>query len=763
MTIYQSDILEYLKNYSGDPYHAVFGDPPYALPGGFMSKNWDHFSSPQRYQAWVTEWATALLDVVYPGAVLALFGGTRTYHRLASGLEDAGWDVFDCVMYMYGSGFPKSLSIGRAIDKERNDEIRPVCRFLRAAIDKQSLSVREIAAHFGFHPRMVEHWAARDTDSQPTVPTWDQWKRLKGLLVFGDEMDAEVKRLNERKGEPGDDWKGATVIGEYERDPGGFGEHRFGVRDTLMRAPATPAAVRWSGYGTSLKPSYEPLILARSPNPPLLLTDMGVKIVTDHVTALLEATQCLRLLSTVSIAESNSKSSPPNLNAAVENTVAAPASEPHSDGENGAPVLSAEPSSMLLGQASNSAMASSVANNVRTRLADWRVRLTQTGEADDLHALMGMLPSEMVPLIDSNTMSLWKSSLVGLLNQMNKFTIEMASEMITDLRTLNWLLSQVISESITPQSATRESGRRSSVLTAANALSVAAQKWSDIPTLSAHAAVSSKASGADFVPDFQPVILARAPRAGLTYAECATQFGSSALNIDGCRLEPTGQNLRRVNNVSIGGKGVYGGGTQTGEMGSWEGRRWPANTCLDEDAAALLDEQSGIGGTGVYKPRSNNRTAVQFSPDNGWHNHHMNPNQSNAPDDYGDRGGASRFFYTSKASTFERMIPGPDGWVRTDHPTLKPLKLCSWLSTLLAPPKLDQPRRLLIPFSGVGSEMIGAHLSGMWEVVDGVEMDENYVRQAEMRLSWWKQFSTYEEAKKAYQHKENKPAVLELY
>jgi hypothetical protein len=165
---------------------------------------------------------------------------------------------------VYGSGFPKSHDVSKAIDKARHDDCRHVCRWLRSVMERSTFSARDIAGRFGFHPRMVEHWAARDSDSQPTVATWGQWIQLKGMLSFGDEMDAEVWRLNGRKGEPGDAWKSAEIVGNFEGNPGGLGGERFKVRDNLLRAP-TDAARQWEGWGTALKPAWEPIIVARKP------------------------------------------------------------------------------------------------------------------------------------------------------------------------------------------------------------------------------------------------------------------------------------------------------------------------------------------------------------------------------------------------------------------------------------------------------------------------------------------------------------------
>lgn len=75
---------------------------------------------------------------------------------------------------------------------------------------------------------------------------------------------------------------------------------------------------------------------------------------------------------------------------------------------------------------------------------------------------------------------------------------------------------------------------------------------------------------------------------------------------------------------------------------------------------------------------------------------------------------------------------------RNVHPTIKPLSLCKWLATLLLPPAMYAPRRILIPFAGVASEMIGAKLAG-WEEVVGVELEEEHIKIAQARLAYWEQ------------------------
>ena len=73
---------------------------------------------------------------------------------------------------------------------------------------------------------------------------------------------------------------------------------------------------------------------------------------------------------------------------------------------------------------------------------------------------------------------------------------------------------------------------------------------------------------------------------------------------------------------------------------------------------------------------------------------------------------------------------------RNVHPTVKSVSLCVWLASLLLPPDSVKPRRILVPFAGSGSEMIGALLAG-WDEVIGIEQDAAYVTIAEARLTWW--------------------------
>ena len=240
---------------------AIVCDPPYEL--GFMGKSWDASGIAYSVEMW-----REALRVLKPGGHLLAFSGSRTYHRMTCAIEDAGFEVRDQIMWVYGSGFPKSLDVSKAIDKARVEDIEPVrvvWRAIRTAMDADGLKSKDLAPHFdNCHPRLIDHWAARDTDSQPSLPTMAQWRKLRELLALGGTYDSEVARLNGRKGEAGDAYQNAEVLGEHTGKTPGFVGERFGVVDNSIRA-RSDAARQWEGWGTALKPAHEPICVARKP------------------------------------------------------------------------------------------------------------------------------------------------------------------------------------------------------------------------------------------------------------------------------------------------------------------------------------------------------------------------------------------------------------------------------------------------------------------------------------------------------------------
>jgi hypothetical protein len=111
--LHHGDCLEVLRTLADSSVDAVVTDPPYGL--AFMGKRWD-YDVPA-----VDVWAECL-RVLKPGGHLLAFGGTRTYHRMAVRIEDAGFEIRDMIAWVYGSGFPKSLDVSKAIDKAAGAE-----------------------------------------------------------------------------------------------------------------------------------------------------------------------------------------------------------------------------------------------------------------------------------------------------------------------------------------------------------------------------------------------------------------------------------------------------------------------------------------------------------------------------------------------------------------------------------------------------------------------------------------------------------------
>ena len=169
--IINGNSLEVLDTLEENSVGSIVTDPPYEL--NFMGKSWDRSGIAYNVELW-----KKALRVLKPGGYLLAFGGTRTYHRICCAIEDAGFEIRDCILWLYGSGFPKSLNIGLAIDKKLGIESEVV------GSGKSGVS-------------------SRAYQSEET-----------------------------------------TTAGEYE---------------------IKKANNEWSGWGTALKPAYEPIIVARKP------------------------------------------------------------------------------------------------------------------------------------------------------------------------------------------------------------------------------------------------------------------------------------------------------------------------------------------------------------------------------------------------------------------------------------------------------------------------------------------------------------------
>lgn len=225
--------------------------------------------------------------------------------------------------------------------------------------------------------------------------------------------------------------------------------------------------------------------------------------------------------------------------------------------------------------------------------------------------------------------------------------------------------------------------------------------------------------GTALKPAHEPVIVARKPLDG-TVAGNVMEHGTGALNIDACRVGMSEADRAVVDSRSGGatvrheGRFLDGVGTREGLFKSAAGGRWPANVVLDESQAAALDQQSGI-----TKSTAGDRGERHGSVYGGG----KGPSGPATVRGHNDAGGASRFFYTAKASKAER--PVVDG---TAHPTVKPLSIMRWLIRLITPPG----GLVLEPFAGSGTTIEAAILEGF--PVVGIEREADYLPLIQARI-----------------------------
>lgn len=224
--IYEGDCLDVMRQFPDNCIDTILTDPPYGL--SFMGKNWDHGIPGPVY------WREAL-RVAKPGATLMAFGGTRTYHRLACAIEDAGWEIRDCITYfhdgshaeaalmatlndeqlaaylelhypnhqtswVYGSGFPKSHNVSKGIDKSKGAEREIVGQYIPPQDDPKN------------------KWSQNNA----------MYNRITG--------------------------KGKLI------NPNGNKQEWLNIT-----APATPLAAKFDGWGSALKPAVENIVLAMKP------------------------------------------------------------------------------------------------------------------------------------------------------------------------------------------------------------------------------------------------------------------------------------------------------------------------------------------------------------------------------------------------------------------------------------------------------------------------------------------------------------------
>jgi len=262
--VFLGDCREILRGLADNSVDSVVTDPPYEL--GFMGKKWDSTGIAYDVSVW-----EECLRVLKPGGHILAFGGTRTWHRLAVAIEDAGFEIRDSIAWMYGSGFPKSLDVSKAIDKgmgkNRERQLEFTAWMRASGLSQKDCAglVRDFAKNDETASAMAQHYYSDKT--QPAIATADIFDAMRAGLP---PVPENIERLvAERTGIEWTEYKNRQIIAKgYRVDAKTSAVPVSGATPDGhydITAAHTSEAKQWEGWGTALKPTHEPIVVGRKP------------------------------------------------------------------------------------------------------------------------------------------------------------------------------------------------------------------------------------------------------------------------------------------------------------------------------------------------------------------------------------------------------------------------------------------------------------------------------------------------------------------
>jgi len=308
--IIQGDCLEVLKTIPDNSVDSIVTDPPYEI--GFMGKSWDSTGISNNIEMWAE-----CLRVLKPGGHLLSFSSTRTYHRMAAAIEDAGFEVRDMIEWIYSTGFPKSLNLNKALQKKcscgnmvaydnkrtkqnTKHDLRQVSEgdlsqeitdtetkgeVLLNSVSEQSLSstilqfpseVREGQSSLERGNNVKENsreLSGNDLSEMPEgISTDGEERRLHNATQVSDGSALET---NTNENGSGASHRPQSEK-QQDREPCAFCK-QFGTQETRRLYEAT------YGLGSALKPAHEPICLARKPLSEKTLVDNFIKYGTGGI------------------------------------------------------------------------------------------------------------------------------------------------------------------------------------------------------------------------------------------------------------------------------------------------------------------------------------------------------------------------------------------------------------------------------------------------------------------------------------------------
>lgn len=261
--------IELLRTLPDCSVDSIVTDPPYEL--GFMGKKWDSTGIAYSVELW-----SECLRVLKHGGHLLAFSGSRTYHRMTVAIEDAGFEIRDQIMWVYGSGFPKSLDVSKAIDKldAKDEQLQRRYKFTEW-VRSTGLTAKQIDDATGTN--MGGHYVTNA--SQPAIMTREHLEAVRHLI---DDVPAWVEAECDVRSIESKQFASRDVVGTDTKARSTSGKSALPTTDgeTVYQTwnittPATDAAQQWSGWGTALKPAHEPIVMARKP--------LGEKTVAENV------------------------------------------------------------------------------------------------------------------------------------------------------------------------------------------------------------------------------------------------------------------------------------------------------------------------------------------------------------------------------------------------------------------------------------------------------------------------------------------------